>query len=197
MFSLKQELKVFLLKNKKKTFNEAENILKNYYHPSWFILQISISEEKSETQSKEVLSEKRKASSTDDEGHVKKVKLEANSLKTKRPGFSDERYDETSYYFENGMANILINQLRRYSVIKLQSIGLRKVYPYFFTFTTFAKGRWVDEKILDVFVREFRAAPPEEYERSLEAGKLTVNSEKVPKDYKIKHNDLLANVVHR
>jgi len=197
LFSLKQELKVFLLKNKKKTFNEAENILKNYYHPSWFILQISISEEKSETQSKEVLSEKRKASSTDDEGHVKKVKLEANSLKTKRPGFSDERYDETSYYFENGMANILINQLRRYSVIKLQSIGLRKVYPYFFTFTTFAKGRWVDEKILDVFVREFRAAPPEEYERSLEAGKLTVNSEKVPKDYKIKHNDLLANVVHR
>jgi len=197
LFSLKQELKVFLLKNKKKTFIEAENILKNYYHPSWFILQISISEEKSETQSKEVLSEKRKASSTDDEGHVKKVKLDANGLKTKRPGFSDERYDETSYYFENGMANILINQLRRYSVIKLQSIGLRKVYPYFFTFTTFAKGRWVDEKILDVFVREFRAAPPEEYERSLEAGKLTVNSEKVPKDYKIKHNDLLANVVHR
>lgn len=186
-----------MLKNKKKTFNEAENILKNYYHPSWFILQISISEEKSETQSKEVLSEKRKASSTDDEGHVKKVKLDANGLKTKRPGFSDERYDETSYYFENGMANILINQLRRCSIIKLQFIGLRKVYPYFFTFTTFAKGRWVDEKILDVFVREFRAAPPEEYERSLEAGKLTVNSEKVPKDYKIKHNDLLANVVHR
>ncbi|XP_002036528.2 RNA pseudouridylate synthase domain-containing protein 2 isoform X1 [Drosophila sechellia] len=137
---------------------------------------ISISEAKSETQSKEVLPEKRKASSTDDEGYVKKVKLDANGLKTKRPGFSDERYDETSYYFEN---------------------GLRKVYPYFFTFTTFAKGRWVDEKILDVFVREFRAAPPEEYERSLEAGKLTVNSEKVPKDYRIKHNDLLANVVHR
>ncbi|XP_039226767.1 RNA pseudouridylate synthase domain-containing protein 2 isoform X3 [Drosophila yakuba] len=137
---------------------------------------ISLSEEKSETQTKEILAEKRKASSADDEGHVKKVKLDANGLKTKRPGFSDERYDETSYYFEN---------------------GLRKVYPYFFTFTTFAKGRWVDEKILDVFVREFRAAPPEEYERSLEAGKLTVNYEKVPKDYKIKHNDLLANVVHR
>ncbi|XP_039485313.1 RNA pseudouridylate synthase domain-containing protein 2 isoform X5 [Drosophila santomea] len=136
---------------------------------------ISLSEEKSETQTKEILAEKRKASSADDEGHVKKVKLDANGLKTKRPGFSDERYDETSYYFEN---------------------GLRKVYPYFFTFTTFAKGRWVDEKILDVFVREFRAAPPEEYERSLEAGKLTVNYEKVPKDYKIKHNDLLANVVH-
>nr|XP_044249575.1 RNA pseudouridylate synthase domain-containing protein 2 [Drosophila takahashii] len=122
------------------------------------------------------LPEKRKAKTSDDESNVKKVKLDANGLKTKRPGFNDERYEETSYYFEN---------------------GLRKVYPYFFTFTTFAKGRWVDEKILDVFVREFRAAPPEEYERSLEAGKLTVNYEKVPKDYRIKHNDLLANVVHR
>nr|XP_017025426.1 RNA pseudouridylate synthase domain-containing protein 2 isoform X5 [Drosophila kikkawai] len=121
--------------------------------------------------------EKRKAESTEDEGKAKKAKFDDDKdRKTKRPGFSDERYDETSYYFEN---------------------GLRKVYPYFFTFTTFAKGRWVDEKILDVFVREFRAAPPEEYERSLEAGKLTVNNEKVPKDYKIKHNDLLANVVHR
>ncbi|KAH8282043.1 hypothetical protein KR054_004983 [Drosophila jambulina] len=121
--------------------------------------------------------EKRKADSTEDEGNAKKAKFDdEKDRKTKRPGFSDERYDETSYYFEN---------------------GLRKVYPYFFTFTTFAKGRWVDEKILDVFVREFRAAPPEEYERSLEAGKLTVNNEKVPKDYKIKHNDLLANVVHR
>ncbi|XP_016964535.1 pseudouridylate synthase RPUSD2 isoform X2 [Drosophila biarmipes] len=122
------------------------------------------------------LPEKRKANTSEDEGNAKKVKLDANGLKTKRPGFNEERYEETSYYFEN---------------------GLRKVYPYFFTFTTFAKGRWVDEKILDVFVREFRAAPPEEYERSLEAGKLTVNYEKVPKDYKIKHNDLLANVVHR
>jgi hypothetical protein len=43
--------------------------------------------------------------------------------------------------------------------------GLRKVYPYYFTFTTFTKGRWVGEKILDVFSREFRAHPAEEYVR--------------------------------
>lgn len=42
-------------------------------------------------------------------------------------------------------------------------VGLRKVYPYYFTFTTFTKGRWVGEKILDVFAREFRAHPAEEY----------------------------------
>lgn len=75
--------------------------------------------------------------------------------------------------------------------------GLRKVYPYYFTFTTFTKGRWVGDKILDVFAREFRAHPAEEYERCIEAGTLTVNYEKVSTDYKLKHNDLLANVVHR
>lgn len=71
------------------------------------------------------------------------------------------------------------------------------MYPYYFTFTTFTKGRWVGEKILDVFAREFRAHPAEEYERCIKAGTLTVNYEKVPTDYRLKHNDLLANVVHR
>ena len=45
------------------------------------------------------------------------------------------------------------------------SIDLRKVYPYYFTFTTFTKGRWVGERILDVFAREFRAHPATEYVR--------------------------------
>ena len=34
-------------------------------------------------------------------------------------------------------------------------------------------------------------------ERCINAGTLTVNFEKVPVDYKLKHNDLLANIVHR
>ncbi|XP_071519411.1 pseudouridylate synthase RPUSD2-like [Panulirus ornatus] len=105
-----------------------------------------------------------------------KAKLETKALKAKRPGFSEERYNETSYYIEN---------------------GLRKVYPYYFTFTTFTKGRWVGEKILDVFAKEFRAHPAEEYERCIKSGTLTVNYEKVDTDYRLKHNDLLANIVHR
>jgi hypothetical protein len=28
--------------------------------------------------------------------------VETRALKAKRPGFTDERYNETSYYFENG-----------------------------------------------------------------------------------------------
>lgn len=30
------------------------------------------------------------------------AKLETKALKAKRPGFTDERYHETSYYIENG-----------------------------------------------------------------------------------------------
>ena len=30
------------------------------------------------------------------------AKLETKALKAKRPGFTDERYTETSYWFENG-----------------------------------------------------------------------------------------------
>ncbi|XP_026469887.1 RNA pseudouridylate synthase domain-containing protein 2-like [Ctenocephalides felis] len=107
---------------------------------------------------------------------IYRAKLETKALKAKRPGFTDDRYNETSYYIEN---------------------GLRKVYPYYFTFTTFTKGRWVGERILDVFSREFRAHPAEEYERCITAGTLTVNYEKVSTDYRLKHNDLLANIVHR
>ncbi|PSN35204.1 RNA pseudouridylate synthase domain-containing protein 2 [Blattella germanica] len=128
------------------------------------------------------LSTKASKASTKGKNDSKKTKAkpkksrENRSSKNKKPGFGDECYNETSYYFEN---------------------GLRKVYPYYFTFTTHAKGRWVGEKVLDVFAKEFRAHPTSEYERSIKAGALTVNNEKVDIDYCLKHNDLLSNVVHR
>lgn len=106
-------------------------------------------------------------------GHLKKVKLDPVIT---RPGYTDERFDETSYYIEN---------------------GLRKVYPYYFTFTTYTKGRWVGKSLMDVFGQEFRAHSSDEYERHIEKGFLTINNERVASDYVLKHNDLLANVVHR
>ena len=127
---------------------------------------------KTETQKRKLLDD-----DIETKSDTKKPKLETKALKAKRPGFTEgEQYNETSYYYD---------------------AGLRKVYPYYFTFTTFSKGRWVGERILDVFAREFRAHPSEEYERCIKAGTLTVNYEKVDIDYKLKHNDLLANVVHR
>lgn len=95
---------------------------------------------------------------------------------SRRPGFSDERFDETSYYVEN---------------------GLRKVYPYYFTFTTYTKGRWVGRTLSDVFGEEFRAHSADVYERHIADGSLTVNNERVAADYVLKHNDLLSNRVHR
>lgn len=120
---------------------------------------------------------KRKTSDSSNEPRPpKKKRVKADFINRDRPGFTEDRYDETSFYFEN---------------------GLRKVYPYFFTFTTFTKGRWVGEKVLDVFMREFRAHPAEEYEKAIRVGSLTVNDEKVPADYKLQHNDFLSNTVHR
>ena len=33
---------------------------------------------------------------------ILQAKLETKALKAKRPGFTDDRYSETSYYVENG-----------------------------------------------------------------------------------------------
>lgn len=109
------------------------------------------------------------------ESSKKPKKAKPDTVST-RPGFSEERFNETSYYFEN---------------------GLRKVYPYYFTFTTYTKGRWVGRTLLEVFGKEFRAHSSEEYEQHIENGSLTINNERVSPDYVLKHNDLLANVVHR
>ncbi|VVC36908.1 Pseudouridine synthase, catalytic domain,Pseudouridine synthase, RluC/RluD, conserved [Cinara cedri] len=143
-----------------------------FYHFYLPPISSSLNDEDHLTNKRKYLADDRSDSGKD----LKKAKLETKALKAKRPGFTDERYNETSYYIEN---------------------GLRKVYPYYFTFTTFTKGRWVNQNILDVFAREFRAHPAEEYERCIKTGSLTVNYQKVDTEYKLKHNDLLANVVHR
>ena len=108
-----------------------------------------------------------------DENSLKRAKLEK---KAKHQEVTEQLYAETSYYFEN---------------------GLRKVYPYYFTFTTHAKGRWIGKKIFDVFAKEFRALPAEEFDRCIKEGSITVNSKKVDTDFVLSHNDVLANVVHR
>ena len=111
------------------------------------------------------------------ETEVKKAKIDdPKALRPKPLEFNDDKYNETSYYFDG---------------------YLRKVYPYYFTFTTFTKGRWENERLLDIFAKEFRAQPVEEYERCIKAGTITINDEKVGIDYILKPNDKMANIVHR
>ncbi|CAN8024560.1 unnamed protein product, partial [Ixodes persulcatus] len=91
-------------------------------------------------------------------------------------GFGSDRFGETDYYFQ---------------------YGLRKVYPYYFTYTTFCKGRWIGHLLVDVFTREFRAHSKEIYVNAIKAGLVTVNNNPVNVDYRLKDNDLLANTLHR
>lgn len=108
--------------------------------------------------------------------YVKKSKKYKKDTNRTRRGYTDEKFEETSYYFDN---------------------GLRKVYPYYFTFTTYTKGRWVGKTLFEVFSEEFRAYSTDEYKQHIEKGLITINNEHVSPEYVLKHNDLMANVVHR
>lgn len=74
----------------------------------------------------------------------------------RNPGvsFSQEHFNETSYYFEG---------------------GLRKVRPYYFDFKTYCKGRWVGKSLKEVFGSEFRAESVEYYERAAKEGRIRLN----------------------
>ncbi|KAL8169393.1 UNVERIFIED_CONTAM: RNA pseudouridylate synthase domain containing protein 2 [Gekko kuhli] len=78
--------------------------------------------------------------------------------KKRNLGFTEAHFAETSYYFEG---------------------GLRKVWPYYFDFQTYCKGRWVGRSLLDVFSNEFRAQPLEYYRAAARAGRLRLNEQPV------------------
>lgn len=44
-----------------------------------------------------------------------------------------------------------------------QEKGLRRVEPYYFTFKTWVKGRWVGKTLVEIFTTEFRDRDPEYY----------------------------------
>lgn len=72
--------------------------------------------------------------------------------------------------------------------------GLRFVKPYSHEFKTFAKRRWIDKKLLDVFQTEFKAFSSEYYDGAITDGKITVNGKAVSIEYKIKEGD---KIIHK
>lgn len=74
----------------------------------------------------------------------------------RNPGvsFSQEHFAETSYYFE---------------------VGLRKVYPYYYDFKTYCKGRWIGKSLLEVFKSEFRSESIDYYYKAVKAGRIRLN----------------------
>ncbi|KAG9336320.1 hypothetical protein JZ751_002667, partial [Albula glossodonta] len=97
----------------------------------------------------------------------------------RNPGvsFSQEHFQETSYYFE---------------------AGLRKVRPYYFDYKTYCKGRWIGKSLRDVFSSEFRAEPLDYYNQAAKQGRIRLNETPVDDlDIILKDNDFLRNTVHR
>ncbi|XP_049451701.1 RNA pseudouridylate synthase domain-containing protein 2 isoform X1 [Epinephelus fuscoguttatus] len=97
----------------------------------------------------------------------------------RNPGvsFSQEHFNETSYYFEG---------------------GLRKVCPYYFDFKTYCKGRWIGKSLLEVFKSEFRAESIEYYQKAAKEGRIRLNDTPVEDlSVVLRNNDLMRNTVHR
>jgi RluA family pseudouridine synthase len=88
----------------------------------------------------------------------------------------EDSLHETDYYFE---------------------AGLRKVYPYYYQFTTYAKGRWYGQKLVDVFVKEFQHVTPESFKKSVESMAVTVNGKPTNVDYVLQNGDFITNAIHR
>jgi len=76
-------------------------------------------------------------------------------------------------------------------------LDLRKIYPYFFKYQTYAKGRWLGRSLIEVFNTEFRDRDNEFYERAIKDGRVQINGETVDKDYIIKNSDIVAHAIHR
>ena len=75
--------------------------------------------------------------------------------------------------------------------------NLRKARPYYFTFTTHAKGRWVGESPHSVYSREFRALPAGELDKCIEAGLVRVNGNMSRSYYLVGNNDFISHMVQR
>jgi 23S rRNA-/tRNA-specific pseudouridylate synthase len=74
---------------------------------------------------------------------------------------------------------------------------VRTIEPYPYTFSTFAKARWIAKSVLDVYCSEFGSYPPTYYRAAIQQGRIRVSDKQVHLDYKIKGNDVLSHTVHR
>jgi RluA family pseudouridine synthase len=76
--------------------------------------------------------------------------------------------------------------------------GLRKVVPYDYVFSTYAKLRWLNSTILDIFTREFNYfRSPVYYKWAIEKGQIRVNGNVVSCDYVVQNSDLVETSNHR
>ncbi|XP_045191529.2 pseudouridylate synthase RPUSD2-like [Mercenaria mercenaria] len=87
----------------------------------------------------------------------------------------EEMTNETTYYLEN---------------------GLRKVYPYYYTFGSFVKGRWMGKTVLEVYKSEFKQTGVDP-ETEITSGNILVNGEKTSSEFILGDNMRMEHRCHR
>ncbi|KAJ3711599.1 pseudouridine synthase [Lentinula raphanica] len=75
--------------------------------------------------------------------------------------------------------------------------GLKKIPPYWYPYTTYAKERWIGRELLEVVSTEFRDRSMEYYRYALESGVTTINGQVASPTHIIQNGDRMENVVHR
>lgn len=106
---------------------------------------------------------------------LEKKTLSADELK-QLPNYCQENINETDYYYQN---------------------GLQKVYPYYYDFSTYVKGRWMGKTVLDVCSKEFLSETPEYYKKAIEEGRVTINGKHITTEFVLCQNHLLQHRLHR
>lgn len=75
--------------------------------------------------------------------------------------------------------------------------GLRHVVPYKHIYETFAKGRWTNRSLYNVFTSEFGSNPESYYRAAISLGLITVNGECKSLDYNVCNGDLIRHITHK
>jgi RluA family pseudouridine synthase len=111
-----------------------------------------------------------------EEEEVPRMKLNHKKWKKEEEDVIDTKYCETDYYFDG---------------------YLRKVYPYYFTYKTFCKRRWIGRKLTDVINDEFRVLKEGQLEQKINIGDIRVNDAVVDVDYVLVDLDRISSRIHR
>ena len=72
-----------------------------------------------------------------------------------------------------------------------------RVKPYWFDYCSWAKGRWFNQPLIEVFRREFRDRPAAYYSHACEAGLIRVNDARIEEGYRVKQGDRIQHRIHR
>jgi 23S rRNA-/tRNA-specific pseudouridylate synthase len=78
-----------------------------------------------------------------------------------------------------------------------KKMWIRALEPYPYTFSTFAKARWLGRTVLDIYSTEFGSYPKSYYESAISQGRILVSDQVVPLDHTIQGGDVLTHTVHR